>query len=121
MMFSVECHCGNVKLFSNELPESMTSCNCSICHRLGALWAYYESENTEVHVGDKSVDTYSWGDKTITYHRCGECGCTTHYTTTEANRNEIVAINCRMASSSITDKIPVRQFDGLLTWKYQDA
>jgi hypothetical protein len=119
--FSVECHCGNVKSFSNELPESMTSCNCSICHRLGALWAYYDSEKVKVQVGDKSVDTYSWGEKTITYHRCGECGCTTHYTTVETNGNKIIAINCRMASSSITEKIPVRQFDGLLTWKYQDA
>lgn len=119
-MFSVECHCGNIKLFSNEPPGSITSCNCSICYRLGALWAYYNAENVAVRIPDNSADTYTWGDKTITYHRCGDCGCTTHYTTTEINGDEIVAINCRMTSSEVIDKIPVRQFDGLVSWKYLD-
>ena len=34
--FDLECHCGNLKLSANEAPDSMTSCNCSICNRLGA-------------------------------------------------------------------------------------
>ena len=86
----------------------------------GSLWAYYDRENVKLISGDKPKNTYSWGEKTITYHRCGECGCTTHYTATEADGSELIAINCRMAQSSDISNIPIREFDGLITWKYLD-
>ena len=119
-MFSTECHCGNLKLVAKELPSSMTSCNCSICNRLGALWAYYDLGNVEIISGDEPKSTYSWGEKTITYHRCGKCGCTTHYTAIESDGSELVAINCRMAPLPKIRNIPVRPFDGLDAWKYMD-
>ena len=119
-MFVVKCHCENLKLVANKAPSSITSCNCSICNRLGALWAYYDLKNVEILSTGKPIDTYSWGEKTITYHRCGECGCTTHYTATESDGSELIAINCRMASLSEVSNIPVRAFDGLGTWKYLD-
>jgi hypothetical protein len=119
-MFHAECHCGNIKLVASEPPSEITSCNCSICNRLGALWAYYDEETVRVTIGDASISTYSWGEKTITYHRCENCGCTTHYTTTEDDGNRLIAINCRMAQLSDISDIPVREFDGLFTWKYLD-
>lgn len=119
-MFNIECHCANIKLTASRPPPDLTDCNCSICQRLGALWAYYDIADVEISVGDTRKDTYAWAEKTITYHRCGDCGCTTHYTTIEENGNELVAINCRMAAPSDISKIPVREFDGLTTWKYLD-
>lgn len=119
-MFAIECHCGVLKLVANEAPSSITSCNCSICSRLGALWAYYDLEDVRILSGDKPGDTYSWGEKTFTYHRCAECGCTTHYTATESDGRKIIAINCRMAAATEIINIPVRAFDGLDTWKYLD-
>ena len=119
-MFRSECHCGNLKLVAAEKPASMTRCNCSICNRIGALWAYYDSEKVEIITGEKPEKTYSWGKKTITYHRCDGCGCTTHYTATEKDGSELVAINCRMAPLSEISNIPIRDFDGLKTWKYLD-
>ena len=47
-MFSVECHCRNMKLVASKLPSSITSCNCSFCNRLGALWAYFDLKNVEI-------------------------------------------------------------------------
>ena len=38
--FEVECHCGNLRLCASREPDDLTQCNCSICRRLGALWAY---------------------------------------------------------------------------------
>jgi len=119
-MLSVECHCGNLKLLANESPDSLTRCNCSICHRLGALWAYYDLEDVGFPVDEKPANTYSWGEKTITYHRCSVCGCTTHYTAREADGSELIALNCRMAPLAQIRSIPVREFDGLNTWQYRD-
>ena len=119
-MFYAECHCGNVKLLAAQPPSSITQCNCSICHRLGALWGYFDSADVQIRVGDKPLNAYSWGEKSIIYHSCSRCGCTTHYTTTESDGNELVAINCRMAPLDDIGAIPVREFDGLVTWEYLD-
>jgi hypothetical protein len=86
---------------------------------LGALWAYYKSNLVDVKMGKASADIYSWAEKTITYHRCADCGCTTHYTVGEGEQ-AITAINCRMADATSLEGIRIRQFDGLLTWKYLD-
>lgn len=102
------------------MPASLTRCNCSICHRLGALWAYFDAAKVTVHSGNNPVDIYRWGKKSITYHRCGECGCTTHYTTTEADGSDLVAVNCRMAPAALIEAIPIRRFDGMKTWRYLD-
>ena len=39
-MIAGSCHCGAVKIAVAEAPATVTSCNCSICRRLGTLWAY---------------------------------------------------------------------------------
>lgn len=37
-MIESSCHCGAVKLqIDAELPETLTSCNCSICKRYGCF------------------------------------------------------------------------------------
>jgi hypothetical protein len=119
-MFRTHCHCGNLQLLARQSPSSITACNCSICSRIGALWAYYDRKKVEIIMGTKPVKTYAWGEKTISYHRCDECGCTTHYTSIESDGSELVAINCRMAPLAEISDIPVREFDGLKTWRYLD-
>ena len=120
-MFAVECHCGNLKLVADEMPSSITRCNCSICHRLGALWAYYARNKVQIDSSGAGTHSYSWGEKTITYHRCGVCGCTTHYTAAADDGGELLAINCRMARPSEIADIPLRDFDGRVSWKYLDG
>ena len=119
-MFQAECHCGNVTISAIELPLSVTSCNCSICHRLGAIWAYYDLTDVEIQTQEYPVIIYSWGEKSIEYHHCSKCGCSTHYTATESNGSDLIAINIRMAPATVTDSIPVRYFDGAVTWQYVD-
>jgi hypothetical protein len=44
------CHCGNVTWTLDTPPESVTACNCTICRRYGALWAYgYIRHDGEFH------------------------------------------------------------------------
>jgi hypothetical protein len=40
-MIESSCHCGVVKLEIQSAREEVNDCNCSICRRYGALWAYY--------------------------------------------------------------------------------
>jgi len=40
-MHTGSCHCGAVQLEIPSAPDHLTNCNCSICWRYGALWAYF--------------------------------------------------------------------------------
>ena len=39
-MLTGSCHCGAAHWTLREIPGSITACNCTLCSRYGALWAY---------------------------------------------------------------------------------
>ncbi|MEM7126728.1 MAG: aldehyde-activating protein [Chloroflexota bacterium] len=114
----LSCHCGNVKITVNQAPETLLSCNCSICHRYGALWGYYAPEEVTVTTESTSTATYRWGDETTDFHHCPNCGCMTHYTNTEKIDTPRVAANFRMIGHKEIETIPIRRFDGSDTWQF---
>lgn len=118
-MFEANCHCGNVTLRAEAPPTTVTSCNCSICHRLGAVWGYYSAEDVQVFQRQEG-NAYSWDQKVLTFHTCKTCGCTTHYTAPLADGTERIAINARMAPRDVMEAIPTRRFDGADTWSFID-
>ena len=73
------CHCGAVRLTLPSAPEKATKCNCSICRRLGGLWAYYEFGTVRIEGHPENTAEYIWGDKTLRNVRCKTCGCATHW------------------------------------------
>ena len=73
------CHCGAVRLTLPSAPEKATKCNCSLCRRLGGLWAYYEFGTVKVEGHPEHTAGYVWGDKTLRNVRCAHCGCSTHW------------------------------------------
>ena len=117
-MIKGACHCGNVRVEIKHAPDFLTTCNCSICHRLGALWGYYTFEQAQIDVKHGAASVYSWGEKNIELHRCHVCGCATHYATTEKCEEQRVGINFRMMTLDVVDPIPTKMFDGADSWKY---
>lgn len=114
------CHCGNIFVTIERLPRSVTSCNCSVCYRLGAIWGYYHPEKVNIFSRTAPLAEYSWGKEHMLFFHCARCGCVTHYETTEASGNNWVGINFRMMNASLITTIPVRYFDGATTYKYID-
>ncbi len=111
-MKSASCHCGAICIEFDEYPESLTECNCSICHRLGVLWAYYTQQQVRVICSPGSISTYVWGDKCIEFCHCKTCGCVTHYTSVEKNDDSRIAINARIMRLEEVSSISIRKFDG---------
>ena len=112
------CHCGAVSIEVSTPPEHLTSCNCSICRRLGTLWAYYAPANVTI-LGDTT--TYRWGDKTIDFHRCTTCGCTTHWSPIAGRDMDRMGINGRLLAPEVLAAARVRRLDGASDdWKYLD-
>ena len=117
-MLSASCHCGAIELELDEKPQTLTECTCSICHRLGAQWAYYTREQVRISGSRTARTAYLWGDKCIEFYHCKTCGCTTHYESVEKNGDSRVAINTRMMTRDDTAGIPLRKFDGADTWEF---
>jgi len=112
MSIVLKCHCGNIEFTVKQLPEYLGDCNCSICRRYNALWGYYPPELVSISIQGEGSDSYLWGDKEVDFQRCKNCGCITHYTTTELCPEIICAINFRMAAPELYKEVPVKKIDG---------
>jgi hypothetical protein len=111
------CHCGAVRIQVARPPERLTECNCSICGRLGVLWAYYTTAEVQILQGHDATAPYIWGDRRIAFHHCRTCGCTTHYTGNVHSDGGRVAINARLLPLTPEAPVPVRRLDGATTWQ----
>ena len=114
------CHCGAVRLRLPHRPERATQCNCSICRRLGALWAFYDVGTVEV-VGDPdATQDYVWGPRTLRTVRCRHCGCATHWLPLQAEPGAKHGVNLRNFEPALLEGLLIRQFDGAVTWSFVD-
>ena len=64
------------------------------------------------------MSAYVWGDRTIEFYHCKQCGCTTHYESVEKHADSRVGVNARMLPPDIIAKVTIKKFDGADTWKY---
>lgn len=117
-MIEGSCHCNAVRLEIDveEGPAELTSCNCSICRRLGTLWTYYKLRQVRV-IGP--TQTYIWGDKTLALHRCVTCGCVTHWSPLDGE--DRMGINARLLDPALVDAARIRRLDGADTWQVLDV
>ena len=119
-MLLASCHCGRVRIELDEKPDSLTECNCSICHRYGARWAYYTRRKARVLSAPEDMTAYLWNDRVIEFYHCNHCGCLTHYESVEKNPDGRVAVNARMLPPQEIEGVRIRQFDGAVSWKFLD-
>ena len=118
-MIKGSCHCGNVRFTISEEPKWLTSCNCSICRRIGALWGHVDEENVSIQADDDATIRYVQGDKTLAICTCRQCGCTTHWESLQDDYSRM-SVNFRMCSEADIEKFTIRQFDGADTWTFID-
>ncbi len=116
-MIEATCHCGAVKIeVDSDPPTELTSCNCSLCRRLGTLFSYYRPAQVRV---TGPTATYRWGDQTLDNHRCVTCGCATHWLSLDPTY-ERMGVNARLMDPAIVAAARVRRLDGADTWKFLD-
>lgn len=114
------CHCGSVQIHVRRLPRTLTSCNCSICRRYGALWAYYKPSSVRIQAPRNGLVRYSWNRRIRYYHRCRKCGCVTHYTHRKKSSWATVGVNASNFEPSLIKGARIRHLDGAATWKLLD-
>ncbi len=106
------CHCKAVRLSIPSVPEHLTNCNCSICWRYGALWAYFVASSVQLVDEMNALETYSWGLKDLRFFRCRHCGVVTHWEKSNPSRGSLVGVNMRNFEMSTLAGAKVLAVDG---------
>ena len=111
-MIEGSCHCGAVRWQLDGDPEGATACNCTVCRRYGALWAYgHDGEDIRT---TGRTQAYVRG-RAIEFHFCPGCGGTAFWRAREADDRgrRRIAVNLRLAEPDAVAPLPIDHFDGL--------
>jgi len=119
-MIEAACHCGAARLAVARAPRRLTDCNCSICRRYGALWAYYKASEVRLRYRRRDVETYAWGDRMLRFVRCRSCGSVLHWEAAKDPRADRIGVNARNFGPAVIAKVRVRRLDGAKSWKFLD-
>lgn len=119
-MPTASCHCGAISLEFARRPRKLTQCNCSICRRYGALWAYYRRKSVRVVCAGTALSVYAWGDKRLQFYHCKNCGSVTHHerAVKQPDGSDWLGVNVRNIDNPETvAALPIKMLDGASTWK----
>jgi hypothetical protein len=75
------CHCGSVEI-ELDLPDGLIDvrrCDCSLCHRRGAIAASVPLSGINIVKGADALKLYEFNTKTAKINFCTNCGIYTHH------------------------------------------
>lgn len=115
-MLTGTCHCGAAGWTLEGDPGSVTACNCTLCRRYGALWAYdYEGERIALHGPTARYTRAERPDPVLEIVFCPRCAGVLAWRALklwpEGRRR--MAVNVRLADPEAVAALPLDRFDGL--------
>ena len=123
-MLTVSCLCGGLSVSTSALPDYVNECNCTLCRKAGALWAYYAPEQVSVSGEAKRVRRRDKSDPMVDVQFCPDCGSTTHFTLTGSAIRRfgktMMGVNLRLAREDQLVGVEVRYPDGA-SWEGEGA
>jgi hypothetical protein len=81
-MLNLSCHCGQVRIEIPKRPDYINACNCTLCSKAGAQWAYFPPSEVRVEGATKGYSRQDKDDPAVNIHFCTNCGSTTHFVLT---------------------------------------
>jgi hypothetical protein len=115
------CHCGRVRFEVALELDHVRSCNCSICHRRGALLHRVEAHQLRLLTPLQDLTRYQWHTRTAEDYFCPTCGILPFRRPRHRTAGEIAegvpefngwSINVRCLEDVELTDIPVLQIDG---------
>jgi hypothetical protein len=111
-MIEASCHCGAVRMeIDDEPPRALNSCQCTICRRLGALWAYYAPKQVRFIAAPDATSIYRWNQRVLEFHTCRTCGCTTHWAPVDKSYDRM-GVNARLMEPEVLAMATISESPG---------
>jgi hypothetical protein len=115
-MLELSCQCGDIRIIVAARPAFVHDCNCTLCSKTGALWAYYHPADVTVSGAAAGYQRRDKPEPGVEIHFCPTCGVTTHFTLTPASiarhGNGQLGVNMRLADERDLTGVEVRYPDG---------
>jgi hypothetical protein len=115
-MLALSCLCGQVRLDVSRRPDFINACNCTLCSKTGAYWAYLHPSDVVIAGATKGFRRIDKQDPGAEIRFCENCGVTTHFVLTEAAiakfGNAQMGVNMRLADEKDLAGIELRYPDG---------
>jgi hypothetical protein len=114
------CHCGSSGWTLEGDPGLVTACNCTLCRRYGALWAYdYEGERIHIWGPTSAYARVDRDDPKLEIVFCPTCGCVLCWRglVLYPGGRRRMAVNLRMAEPEAVADLVIEHSDGLDTFK----
>lgn len=113
------CHCGAVHWTLAGDPGPVTACNCTLCRRYGALWAYdFEGGRIGLDGPTTRYTRIGKADPAIEILFCLTCACVMCWRglRLEDDGRRRMAVNIRLAPPAAVADLQIDHFDGLDTF-----
>ena len=114
------CHCGRAGWTLTGDPGSVTACNCTVCRRYGALWAYdWEGERIRLTGTVAAYTRAELADPFLAFLFCPSCACVVAWRTIrpDADGRRRMGFNVRLAPPEAVAHLAIDRFDGLDTFE----
>jgi hypothetical protein len=106
------CHCGRVRFQASCDLVQVLNCNCSICSKRAALWAFVPAPQFTLLQGQDALADYQFGKKIIHPLFCRSCGIGAFSRGTGPNGAETYAVNVRCLDGVEVSALTLTPFDG---------
>ena len=115
-MLKLSCLCGQVRLEIPKRPDFINECNCTLCGKAGARWAYLDPSEVRIEGETKGYRREDKEDPAVEIQFCPNCGATTHFVLTasaiERFGNVQLGVNARLANEKDLAGSELRYPDG---------
>jgi len=112
MNYTGGCHCGQVRFDLTADITEVLDCNCSICTKRGALWAFVPAEKFALRAGEDVLVDYQFGKRTIHHLFCPQCGVGSFSRGTAPDGQEVIAVNVRCLDDIDLAALTITPFGG---------
>jgi hypothetical protein len=116
-MLNLSCLCGQVRIKVPKRPDFINECNCTLCSKAGARWAYFHPSDVGIEGATKGYSREDKEDPSAEIRFCANCGSTTHFILTASAVSKFgniqMGVNVRLADEKDLAGIELRYPDGL--------
>lgn len=115
-MLKLSCLCGQIRVEVAKRPDFIHECNCTLCSKSGAQWAYFHPSEVSVQGAAEGYCREDKEDPGALLQFCAKCGVTTHFILTAGavakHGNSLMGVNMRLADEGDLAGIELRYPDG---------
>jgi hypothetical protein len=110
------CLCGAVRVALARRPDYVNACNCTLCRKTGARWAYLSPAEVAVEGATRGFTRADKPEPAADVRFCPTCGAATHFVLTAAAAarfgNTLAGVNMALADPDELAGVELRYPDG---------